>query len=176
VVGTVAWLLRGIIDQGFARDLQRYKSDLELENFEHRERFSLIHQKRADVISTLYVKIARAKAVTADLIGIFQPGGQSLIEKKNKAADIYNDMGSYFFENRLFLPHSTAEKTEQLVMAIRDVLIDFDTAQMGNDEYKPDRTGMWIEAYKRMRDEVPPILKELEDEFKDLLGFIERRS
>jgi len=99
-----------------------------------------------------------------------------LIEKKNKAADIYNDMGSYFFENRLFLPHSTAEKTEQLVMAIRDVLIDFDTAQMGNDEYKPDRTGMWIEAYKRMRDEVPPILKELEDEFKDLLGFIERRS
>jgi hypothetical protein len=56
------------------------------------------------------------------------------------------------------------------------VLIDFDTAQMGNDEYKPDRTGMWIEAYKRMRDEVPPILKELEDEFKDLLGFIERRS
>ena len=176
VVGASAWLLRGIISQGFARDLQCYKSDLERENFEHRERFSLIHQKRADVISTLYGKIARAKSISADLVGIFQQGGQSLIEKKKKAADIYNDMSSYFFENRLFLPHATAEKTENLVMTIRDVLIEFDTAQGGNEEYKPDQTGMWMQAYKRLRDEVPPILEELEDEFKDLLGFIERRS
>ena len=176
VVGAVTWLLRGIIAQGFARDLQRYKSELEQENFEHRERFSLIHQRRAEVISTLYGRIARTMAVTGDLIGIFQQGGQSLIEKKKKAANINNGMSSYFFENRLFLPHATAQKTEQLVMAIRDVLIEFDTAQMGNDDYKPDQTGLWIQAYKRLRDEVPPILKELEDEFKELLGVIERCS
>jgi len=176
VVGAVAFLLRGIIAQSFARDLQRYKSELEKENFEHRERFSIIHQRQAEVISTLYGKIARTKAITADLVGIFQQGGQSLIEKKKKASDIYNDMGSYFFENRLFLPYATAEKTEKLVMAIRDVLIEFDTAQLGNDEYKPDKTGLWGQAYKRLRDEVPPILKELEDEFKNLLGFIEDRS
>jgi hypothetical protein len=176
VVGAIAWLLRGIVSQGFARDLQRYKSELDRQDFEHRERFSLIHQRRAEVIATFYGKIARTKSVVADLVGIFQQGGQSLMEKKKKAADIFNDMSAYFFENRIFLPHETAEKAEKLVMTIRDVLIEFDTAQMGNDEYKPDQTGLWVQAFKRLRDEVPPILSELEHEFKELLGFIEKRS
>lgn len=176
VVGAIAWLLRGIVSQGFARDLQKYKSELERQDFEHRERFSLIHQRRAEVIATLYGKIARTKSVVADLVGIFQQGGQSLMEKKKKAADIYDDMSAYFFENRIFLPRETSEKAEKLVMTIRDVLIEFDTAQMGNDEYKPDQTGLWVQAFKRLRDEVPPILSELEHEFKELLGFIEKRS
>jgi len=176
VVGAMAWLLRGIVSQSFARDIQRYKSELEQQNFEHRERFSTIHQRRAEVIATLYGKIARTKAVAADLVGIFQQGGQPLIEKKKKATDVYNDMSSYFYEKRLFLPRATAEKTEKLIMTIRDVLIEFDTAQMGNVEYKPDQSGLWRQAYQRLRDEVPPILEELEDEFKDLLGFIEKRT
>jgi hypothetical protein len=97
VVGAIAWILRGIVSQGFARDLQKYKSELERQDFEHRERFSLIHQRRAEIIATLYGKIARTNSVEADLVGIFQPGGQSLMEKKKKAADIYNDMSAYFF-------------------------------------------------------------------------------
>jgi hypothetical protein len=176
VVGAIAWLLRGIVSQGFARDLHRYKSELEQQNFEHRERFSLIHQRRAEVIATLYGKIARTKSVVADLVGIFQQGGQSLMEKKRKVAEIYNDMSAYFFESRIFLPHETAEKAEKLVMTIKNVLIEFDTAQMGNDVYKPDQTGLWVQAFQRLRDEVPPIQSELEREFKELLGFIEKRS
>lgn len=174
VVGAVAWLIRTVITQGFARDIQRYKSELERENFEHQERFSTIHQRQADVIANLYGKIAKSKSVTADLVGIFQQGGQSLMEKKKKAADVYNDMSAYFFENRIFLPRNAAEKAESLIMTLRDVLIDFDTAQMGNNEYKPDQSGLWQQAYKRLRDEVPPVLEELEVEFKKRLGFIEK--
>jgi len=176
VVGALAWIIRGVISQGFARDIEKYKAELEQQSFEHRERFSTIHQRRAEVIANLYGKIARTKSVTADLVGIFQQGGQSLIEKKQKAAEIYNDMASYFYQNRLFLPKDTAAKAEKLIGTIREVLIEFDTAQMGNEEYKPDETGLWREAYERLRDEVPPILEELEEEFKELLGFIENRS
>jgi uncharacterized membrane protein YuzA (DUF378 family) len=99
VVGAIAWLLRGLVSQGFARNLQSYKSELERQDLEHRERFSLIHQRRAEVIATLYGKIARTRSVVADLVGIFQQGGQSLIEKKKKAADIYNDMSAHSCPN-----------------------------------------------------------------------------
>jgi hypothetical protein len=58
-------------------------------------------------------------------------------------------------------------------MAIRTVLIEFDTAQMGNDKYRSDQTGLWMKAFKRLQDEVPPILAELECEFQELLGVIE---
>lgn len=176
VVGAIAWLLREILSQGIARDLHRYKSELELQNFEHRERFSLIHQRRAEVIATLYGKIAKTYSIAADLVGIFQQDGQSLTEKKQYAADVFNDMSAYFFENRIFLPHETAKTSEKLVMTIKDVLIKFDTAQMDNNEYKPDQTGLWRQAFERLRDEVPPILSDLENEFKGLLGFIEKRS
>jgi hypothetical protein len=173
VVGAIAWLMRGMLSQGFARDLENHKSELAKADFEHRERFSLIHQRRADVIATLYGKIAKTRSVAADLVGILQHGGQSLMEKKRNTADVYNDMSGYFYENRIFLPNETAEKTEELVTAIRHSLIEFDTAHMGNDEYAPDQSGLWVQAFKRLRDEVPPILEGLEREFRELLGYME---
>ncbi len=176
VVGALAWILRGVISQGFARDIEKYKAELEQQNFEHRERFSTIHQRRAEVIANLYGKIARTKSVTADLVGIFQQGGQSLLQKKEKASEVYNDMASYFYENRLFLPKTTAERAENLINTLKEILIEFDTSQMGNDEYKPDPSGLWRQSYQKLRDEVPPILEELEEEFKEILGFIENRS
>jgi hypothetical protein len=173
VVGAVAWILRAVIAQGFARDIQHYKSELDRANFEHQQRFSTIHQRQAEVIANLYGKIAKSKGVTADLVAIFQQGGQSLMEKKQRAADVYNDMAAYFYENRIFLPREAAEKAETLISTLKEVLIEFDAAQIGNDEYKPDQTGLWRQSYKRLRDEVPPVLEELESEFKKILGIIE---
>lgn len=176
VVVAVAWILRSVIAQGFTRDIQRYKSELDRANFEYQQRFSTIHQRQAEVIANLYGKIAKSKTLTADPVSIVQFGGQSLREKKNRVADVYNDTSSYFYENKLFLPREVAEKAEELIGKLKTILIEFDTAQMGNDEYKPDQTGLWQKAYERLRDEVPLVLEELEIEFKKLLGLIENDS
>lgn len=173
VVGAVAWLLRGAINQGFKRDLERFKSDLERENFEKREKFSLIHQRQAEIIARLYSRFAKTSGLVSGLVSVLQPGGQSLLEKKKKVEDAYNDTSSFFFENRIFLPIGTAQKAESVLMMLRDAIVTFDTAQMGNDEYKPDPSGLWVEAYKSVRNDIPPLLEELEVEFRELLGFIE---
>ena len=36
IVGAVAWLSRSFINQAFTRELERFKSELEYKNFEHR--------------------------------------------------------------------------------------------------------------------------------------------
>jgi hypothetical protein len=148
VVGAVAWLLRSFLDQGMKRDLEKFKIELERESFEKRQKFSLIHQKRADIIAGLYSRLAKTKGLVADLVAPFQQGGQSLNEKKKNVADAYNEASQFFFQNRLFLPNSTAEKSEKMLESLRHALIDFDVAQMGNDEYKPDGTGLWVKSYK----------------------------
>ncbi|CAH1044327.1 hypothetical protein [Halomonas sp. TD01] len=176
VVAAVAWILKTVISQGFARDIQHYKSELDRANFEHQQRFSTIHQRQAEVIANLYGKIAKSKSSAADLVGIFQQGSQPLTEKKKRTAEIYNDMSAYFYQNRIFLPNDAADKAETLIGTLRDVLIEFDTAQMGNEEYKSDETGLWMQSYKRLREEVPPVLNELGSEFKKLLGVIESDS
>lgn len=172
-VVAIAWLIRKLFESSLQRDLERFKSELELKRFEHQTRFSLIHQKRAEVLSNLYSRLARAKSLLGDLVAIFQPGGQLLPEKKKKAADSFNDASSYFFEHRIFLNKTTAIQVEEVISAMREAFVAFDTSQLENVEYRPDSTGLWMESYNNVRDKISPLLSELEMEFRKTLGFIE---
>lgn len=174
-VAAIAWLIRKLFESSLQRDLEHYKSELELKRFEHQTKFSLIHQKQAEVLSNLYSQLARAKGLLGDLVAIFQPGGQSLPDKKKKAAESFNDAYAYFFEHRIFINESTAVKVEEVLAAMRVAFVGFDTAQLGNEEYKPDSTGLWMESYKNVRDKLPPLLSELEIQFRKTLGLIEEQ-
>lgn len=172
-VVAIAWLIRKLFESSLQRDLERFKSELELKRFEHQTRFSLIQQKRAEVLSNLYNRLARAKSLLGDLVAIFQPGGQLLPEKKKKAADSFNDASSYFFEHRIFLNKTAAIQLEEVLSAMREAFVAFDTSQLENVEYRPDSTGLWMESYNNVRDKISPLLSELEMEFRKTLGFIE---
>ena len=96
-------------------------------------------------------------------------------QKEQRVADAYNDAAEYFAQNRLFLPERTAEKADSMLDTLHTALIEFDTAQMGNKhQCGPDQSGLWIQSYKRVREEIPPILKELEHEFREILGVEEQ--
>ncbi|MCD4829276.1 MAG: hypothetical protein K8R90_07630 [Candidatus Cloacimonetes bacterium] len=101
VVLVVAWLLRKFIDQGFKRELEQFRIRLESESSQHLMRFSLIHQKRAEVITELYKRLASSKMMLIDLVHPLQFGGQNLDEKKQKTAKTYDQFFIYFQENRI---------------------------------------------------------------------------
>lgn len=172
-IGATAWIIRKLLEQGLQRDIEKFKSQLELERFEHQTRFSFIHQKRAEIVSGLYSRLARTKARLGDLVAIFQPGGQTLPDKKRVVAEAYNDASSFFFENRIFFTESTALKVEEVLDAMRGAFYAFDTAQRGNEDYKPDTSGLWMESYKNVKEKLPPLLSELEGQFRETLGIIE---
>jgi hypothetical protein len=165
-VAALAWLLKFLFSSGLQRDLERYKRELDVKQFERQARFFLIHQKRAEVIAELYARLARARARIGELVAIFQPGGQSLIEKKKLTAEVFNDANSYFQERRIFLQEEIAENVDLVFKAMWEALIEFDTAQRGSDEYKPDNTGLWIQSFKRIREELPPLMKKMEAQFR----------
>ena len=108
-----------------------------------------------------------------ELVAIFQPGGQSLIEKRKITAETYNEAVSYFNERRIFLPEEIAENVDGVLAAMRTAFIEFDTAQMGNEEYKPDNTGLWIQSFNKVRDELPQLMKEMEKQFRIEIGAID---
>ena len=172
-VAALAWILKSLFNSGLQRDLERYKRQLDAKQFEQQTRFSLIHQKRAEVISELYAILARAKVRLGELVAIFQPGGQSLIEKRKITAETYNEAVSYFNERRIFLPEEIAENVDGVLAAMRTAFIEFDTAQMGNEEYKPDNTGLWIQSFNKVRDELPQLMKEMEKQFRIEIGAID---
>jgi hypothetical protein len=176
VVGALAWLLRKFFELGLQRDLERYKSELQRQNYEYQIKYSISHQKRAEVIASLYGRLVRAKNHLADLVSPLQHGGQSLPEKKSKVAETYHEAASFFFEHRIFLPENTSVKIEQVLDGMRESFYTFDVAQLDHDEYKHDKSGYWMKSHKIVRDELPPLLVELEGQFRHALGVIEKRA
>lgn len=169
LVGALAYLLRTLFDRGLERDLERHKSELAAQLFEHQTKFSIIHEKRAEVIAELYGRLARAHRELAKLTAAFQPGGQSLRGKKQQAADACNKADEFFNERRLYLDLKTSEKIDKTLETMKSAFIDFDMAQQ-SDVYQPDSSGLWGQASKQIRDDLPPLLNELEGQFQDILG------
>ena len=54
-----------------------------------------------------------------------------------------------------------------------DAFYTFNAAQLGNEEYKPDPSGLWEKSYKNLRDKLPPLLRDLEGQFQATLGIID---
>jgi hypothetical protein len=173
VIGALAWLLRKFFELGLQRDLERYKSELQRQYYEYQIKYSIIHQKRAEAIASIYSRLVRAKAQLADLVSLLQQGGQSLPDKKSKVAEAYHDAASFFFEHRIFLPENTSVKIERVLDGMRESFYTFDAAQFGHDQYKLDKSGFWMKSHKIIRDEIPPLLIELECQFRQALGVIE---
>ena len=74
------------------------------------------------------------------------------------------------------IPPETALRTDKLLKMFRDALIRFNQSQSGEDGYKPDKTGLWMKSFEIVDKEIPPILSELESDFKEILGIIENKT
>ncbi len=175
LVGALAYLLRALFDRGLERDLERHKSELAAQLFEYQTKFSVIHEKRAEVIAELYSRLARARRELAQLTAALQPGGQSLHAKKQQAADACNEAAEFFNERRLYMDLKTSEKIDRILETMKSAFYDFNTAQQ-EDEYKPDPSGLGVQASKQVRDDLPPLLRELEGQFQNILGIVEENT
>ncbi len=169
IVGALAYLISKLFDRGLQRDLEKFKSELDVKRFEHQTKFSLVHEKRAEVIANLYSRLMKARRLMAQLTAVIQWGDQSLTEKKKRAADACNDANDYFNEHRIYLNNGTGAKVEAILEKMNSAFIDFDTAQPGT-EYRPDPSGLWMQANKQIKDEFPPLLEELENQFCQVLA------
>lgn len=172
IVAGVAWLLKSYVDHAATRSLEQFKKQLEHESFEQRTRFSILHEQRAEIIADLYKRLVKTQRMITDLVHPVQYGDRPLADKRRDVVDAYNETASFFFENKLFLHTETAEKVEALIAALRKALVEFDSVQTGED-YQPDDTGVWIQTWKDVADEIPPLLAELEARFQRILGLVE---
>jgi hypothetical protein len=56
LVSAIAWLSRSLLTNLLSKDLEKFKSDLQIESQRHAVEYSALHAKRAELISDLYVQ------------------------------------------------------------------------------------------------------------------------
>jgi hypothetical protein len=193
------WLLKSGINQGLNRDLERYKtelkskSDLEIERvknelrsktdleiervknelklaeLEHDVRFSRLHDRRTEVIATLYRLMVEAEW----LAQAYAYGEKSPEQAKDALAKTL-ELRREFERTRLYLPNSVcvvmSKWIQRVFSIVNAVKIYFTDLPHPNPIMIPQQDEQMRRVVEAFETEVPGIKSLLESEFRRLLG------
>ena len=194
IVAVLAYFSKGLFQQLLSRDLKHYdtelqlkleeykanlksefeNSKLQLENdlqkqfYRYQTKFSNYHTRQVEVINELYSLLVEASDIVSDLVQLGQLDDGISQEQKNKeAGSAFNALNSYYRKHRIYLDGSVSERLGETLQKIRGSFVGFLISQ--KQPMTPDRVKRWKKAEEIMNTEVPPILKELEEQFRQLL-------
>ena len=171
VVAGLAWVLRKLIDQFFNNKIEKFKYELEKENTKFRITYERLHVERAEIIKETYKKIVLTFDLFRSYVNPLQLVGEKPeIEKKKEAGLAYNEFYKFYDENRIFFDESLAAKIDKLRETLWDAWIKF---QLSRDLREGSHRGghdEWMQAWTKVDNEVPLIRKEIEAEFRKIIG------
>jgi hypothetical protein len=185
IVAVVAWLLTKYFEKTLSRDLESYKArlnseleqskanlahELQMKSFEHQTRFSLFYQKQAEVIGEFYGSFVDAVSSIESLIRPFQLAGEKPEpEKFNDTIEANNNLLNYYYKNRIYMNDDVCDKIDVVLKIMRELFIKYRIGSKPGYQ-SPDRLDHWDQAWEALQKEVPPIKKELESQFRQILS------
>ncbi len=175
-MGVVAYVGKLILGQVLARDIENHKSTLAKDyeqfkrtldavQFEHQTRFSVMQQRRAEVIAECYKKLATAQLTISQMVAPMQLADADTQAQRKEAAASFNGLVEYFSCHRLFLGADAGERCERLVKMLKQSFVDFEISKGPTGQHMKG-----FEAWTRVMEEFPPALAELEKSFHKILG------
>jgi len=185
VLGGVGYLIKRGLEQFAALNLESHKGDLaealarfqgqiERINVEHQTVFTSMHARRAEVIEDLYDKLAATQEALTDMTAPIQFEERSQ-EQRQSTIEKYNDARRLFDKKRLYLQKAAANKADELLKMMRIAIHNYDISKGNFSSQQEGNAQKWLEAWENVSEAIPPVLEELADEFRDILG-IENKS
>jgi hypothetical protein len=181
--GSLAFLTRSIVVHFLDKDVENFKSALQLKAVEHQVRFNSLHAKRAEVIAEFYQKLLAADATLTSL----KNSEDRSFTGKNKELVLHVITAVqaalvFFKRNELYFDDSLCVKAEKINLQIFGSakffmllsMLSEQTRTNNADKVPQDRIQEIEEALFSKRKEIgagiPELLKELKNQFRDLLG------
>lgn len=188
LLGAVAWLMKTLTSQFLAKDLENYKSQIQFQNqreltkfkseiektaFEHQIIFSRLHDRRAEILAELYGSIVKLY----DLASLFVR--YAIFEEKDNRKDRLKELWdavdkfrNIYEPNIIFFPETVGKKIKNLDEALSapvSKLVHHLEIYEQNDDIAPARQA-WEDAEEQIERIVSEIKKEIEMEFRNILG------
>ena len=179
IVAAVAWLARTFFKQGLSRDIEKFKARLKAEQnhanstlqaqldarlFEHQTRFSTYHQKQSEVLAKTYELLFDPYQHIRELVHPLDEHGDPSPERRQEVIDMFNDLSGYFNKNRIYLPETICDKMDVVLHSMKEALRN---NLLGRREQGSNLgLTLWQDSWKTMEEKVPPLIDELEQEFR----------
>ena len=164
-----AWLIKKIIQQSLAKDIEKFKFALYKDATEFKIKYSKLHGDRAEVIRIVYKKISRTYRSFSSYMCPFQEAGEPLEEEKAmKASKDYNSLVSFYEDNRIFFEEKLANEEDILIKEFKNCWIDYKTAKSLEPGHK--RLQEWNKAWHKINKMVPITKGFIENRFRNIIG------
>jgi len=146
------------------------ENDLQTRLFEFQTKFSSYHQKQVSVIGELYEKLSEAEMYLSHSVHPVQLNGRSPKEKIDEADEKCVDLARFYNRHRIYLDEDVCQKMDNILAAMRASVVKFSISQM--EPQSRSDIEMQTEAWKVMKNEVPPIKVALECKFRQVLSAV----
>ncbi len=181
------WLASKFFENRLNRDFETYKarlkaeSDAEIESLKSRLQITAkereitatwLHQKRAVAIETLYASLVDLQYFVRIVLGIFSPRNPTEIRKYttdafNQSQEVYKS----YLKAKIFLAPNTCEMVERVLNGIQYPIAQYHCFLGNYDDHELNTlTDVKEHAWKELQENVLPALRELEAEFRQVLG------
>jgi hypothetical protein len=189
LLAAFAWLLRTALSHTLQRDLaefkarleatataelERVRSQLRLVEAERSKQSTLLLEKRAAVIDTLYTNLIDYLGAAESFSSLIEWEGEPSKEEKAKVlGEKSEEFFGFFLRHRIYFTAPLCDKIQHLHDTVRVPMLKYrawlssvkDGAGSGGKLFEA-----WEKAAETIRGDIPPLMHAIEAEFRLLLG------
>jgi hypothetical protein len=181
----VVWIIKRVVDASLQRRADEFRIllqrdvDLQVESlkvslgviaYEQQVRFSKLHEKRAEIIAELYSQIVELPSYAWKFI-LQSP---SDVEQARIASDKVRETDLFVAKNRIYFPPDVCELLDKFVWTLRSMITHVQVYWKDRSYLTPQmieqQNAVMLKAVTQLESEVPALTKNLENEFRSLLG------
>ncbi len=185
--GVIVWIFKEFLKLKFSKEVEKQKG--EIDNYFHKEKlkFTKLHEERALVIRELYSRLFNYhKSLKSNLKDV-ENVSEVEWEVKKKNIDttflVSKEFSDYYHKNRILLSSELCDQIEMLknshLEALKKITIShFLASNMESASSLEERVDDYLGYEKQLRNivevEILALEKQLENEFRKILGVIEK--
>lgn len=178
-IGFFFWFLREYTKQLFAKDLEKFKAELQNESIKFKITYEEMHTERAKAIKEVYKKIvrvynaSRACIIPEDMSELEEERKENLRRKHKIADNLFNKLRDYYDENRIFFEEEMANNLDSLIKEFKKAASHYVTSKITEKlerKITKESHEEWQKAFNLIEKEIPLIRKMIEDKFRKIIG------
>lgn len=173
LLAAIGFLIKSLTAQALARDIEKFKADLQIEAHRRTTVFSRLHEKRAETIAEIYKLLVEAELAVRSMVAPMQTIAEADADTKMAAsAAAIEKFRDKFEASRIWFKPATCEKTDAVLTELRSIHNFFNIVVRGRARGK-DSDGdpkHWGPTWERVEKQIPTLKAALEQDFRELLG------
>ena len=142
---------------------------------EYQTRFSLMHQKRAGVIGELYSSMAEIEELLKKLVG--HPLTLSGVPfNLDDLIDAYDRTRIFYHRNRIYFEDAICQQVERVLNVLHEIITTGSRIRADKAITQEQAVNAVEESIEKIEHVFPVLMKQLEKDFKSVLGVSFRKD